>query len=345
MTTTHTQNIYESKLKQLFESTQPNERMVMMQQATSPLKRIENSKILESIIDPTTGQPYEGGIICEGEFASIDVLNNNNRFYSESNYLDFVDILKHQALSPKGLYGELEHPKSYAVDYNNISHKVLDIWYDKSTKKVFGVILILNTPKGLIAQQVIKSGGQIAISARGGGAEVKNPDGTITAVLKLLTTFDIVCHPGFSSSILGFVDVNSLNESICIKEENMVQLAELYESFKILAPKQSFMGWLNDTDNNKVDILFESTSSQESIQKQQADQQVLQKGQSADEQQIEDDMEDAVDEELSESEIKQQEFFQQTIQARKQKQRKLRGAYYDGSAGFLSPDNSSIGTE
>lgn len=341
MSTTYIENdLYQSKLKKLFESTEPQERMVMMQQSLSPLKRVDNPKILNSIIDPTTGHPYEGGIILEGEFASIDTLNNNNRFYGESNYLDFIEILKHQIHSGRGLYGELEHPKSYAVDYNNVSHKILDIWYDKDTKKVFGVILILTTPKGLIAQQIVKSGGQLAISARGGGAEVKNPDGSITAILKLLTTFDVVCHPGFSSAILGFKSNSELFEhanknSVCIYEQDMYKLDNLFESFTKLSSNQSFFNWMNDAE---CDLLFESQQSQTKDEKQQD---VMQQGKTSDEDEIEDELADSVDEELSESEIQQLHFFQQAKDSNsqiEQRQRKLRGSWYSDDSGFINPD-------
>lgn len=339
-----TQNTYAERLHELSESA-PESRFVVMQQSLSPLKRCTNTEILNSIIDPTTGHPYEGGIICEGEFASIDQLNNNNRYYSEDNYLEFVELLKHQIHSPKGLYGELEHPKSYQVDSNNISHKILDIWYDKSKKKVYGIILILATPKGLTAQQIIKSGGQIAVSARGGGAENKNPNGSFNAILKLLVTFDIVYHPGFSTSLLDFANLNESEKAeicekhtLCIYETNLGKLDSLYEDYQKLNECRTFIEWAAETTDLKP--LFESQQSQ-----QQRDQKILEKNQSSNQDELEDELEDAVDQQLTENEKMQINFFGQVQKSQLELKKKILNkadtGIYDNSAGFIdNPDSS-----
>lgn len=338
---------YQEKLKELFESA-PSDRFVVMQQSLSPLERCTDEKILNSIIDPTTGQQYPG-IILEGEFAAIDVLNNNNRYYTEDNYLQFVELLKHEIHGPKGLYGESEHPKSYAINGDNISHKILDIWYDKSTKKVFGIIMLLNTDSGLRAQQIVKSGGKIAVSARGGGAENKNPDGTISAVLKLISTFDIVYHPGFSSAVLDYVNLQNLNESkkdeiykatnLCIYETNLGKLDNLFESYKSSGNKDlTFFQYLG---SDGINPLFESEQISQNVQdKQDA---VLQKNQASNQDEVEDDLENAVDQDLSESEIMQIVYFNQ-VQQNNTKMRKnlMDKAYYDNSTGFVNNQSSAL---
>jgi len=303
----------------------------------NPLVKVENHKILQSILDPTTGNPYDG-IILEGEFASMDTLNNNNRIYTEENYIGFIEILKKQIHSAKGVYGHLEHPKGYATDMNEISHKILDIWYDKSQKKVFGIILLLNTPKGKIAQEIVKSGGQIAVSARGGGSEVKNSDGTITALLKLLVTFDIVYHPGFSSAIVEFTKLNenhnfesSLSKSgkvsLCIYEPQIGKIDKLYESYIKCndSKNMNFLQWCVSSN------LFESDNSQEK-----SDIKKLEKNKTADQQQLQDDLEIAVEEQLSQS---QKQIFQKQMY---KSHKKLDASVYDNSAGFLSEDFDGI---
>ena len=189
-------------LQQLFESTSVDSRYMYREMAESPLVPITSESLRSRYTNPFTNKPYEG-MLLYGEFASIDTLNNNNRRYKGPNYIEYVELLRKECASAKGVYGEYEHPKGYAVDGKNLSHKVLDLWYDEKQKKVFGYVMILNTPDGLKAQEVIKSGGLLGISARGGGSETPNQDGTIDASLKLLVTFDLVYHPGFSTSLLG----------------------------------------------------------------------------------------------------------------------------------------------
>lgn len=192
----------DQNLQKLFESTNKSERFLFNETALSPLRPVSKDLVKQHIINPLTGKEYDG-VILFGEFASIGILNNNNRYYSKENYIEYVELLKREVFSPKGVYGEYEHPKGYPVDGKNISHKILDLWYDETDDKVYGYVMLLNTPNGLIAQEVIKSGGQLGISARGGGAEIQKNDGTFDAKLKLLITYDLVYHPGFVTSVVS----------------------------------------------------------------------------------------------------------------------------------------------
>lgn len=316
-------------------------RFLYIEGSENPLQRVSNSEILKNIIDPTTGHPYNG-IVLEGEFASIGVLNNNNRLYSEENYIGFIENLKKQIHSKKGVYGELEHPKGYAIDYNNVSHKLLDIWYDKAKKKVFGIILLLNTDKGKIAQEIIKSGGSLGISARGGGAETKNPDGTISAILKLMVTFDIVYHPGFTTAILDTVNLNESDKSfnvykpanLFIYEKDIEKLDSLYESY-IHTPgnETNFFQWVSE---NK---LFESE--QEVVDEKNQDK--LENNETNNQDEVQQDLGDAVDQQLSES---QKVFITQMQNAQLSLGRKIKSAskqgksFYDNSAGFVNTSQS-----
>lgn len=335
---------YTKRLHKLFESAPEDRFLTLQKQTLDPLQRVDNEVILNSIVDPTTGEPYDG-IVLQGVFADMDVLNNNGRKYVEENYLEFVEILKYQIHSPRGVYGELEHPQGYNVNYNNISHKILDIWYNREDKKVYGIILLLNTEKGKIAQEVVKSGGQLAVSARGGGSEDTNPDGTISAVLKLLVTYDIVYHPGFSNAI---VDIENLyeNEEINIYEPQIGKLNELYESYNNnpnglinLNESQDFYSWINK--DSEIKMLLESQK-QQSVNKQQKQQQVLQKQQSSDEDVVEDKLQKVVDQDLSEEEQLMQDAFKRSVRQQQKwlKKRMANNAYYtDNTAGFV--DNSA----
>jgi len=281
----------------------------------NPLKRITNQDILKRIIDPTTGQQYDG-IILEGEFASISTLNNNNRIYTEENYLGFVEQLKLQCHSSKGLYGVYEHPKGYSTDGKEISHKILDIWYDKSLKKVFGIICILNTRNGKDAQEIIKSGGEIAVSARGGGSEISNPDGTINAVLKLMITFDIVHHPGFSSSTVSFT---KLNENVGNIQYN-TEIGKLFESEK--------------TQKNKAE--------KAEIKRDDA---VMENGELPKEDKVENELSNSVKHQLKQEQELNESFkldFHNQMNKAVGKYSKLNNAVYDNSTGFINNDSGAI---
>ncbi len=329
----------------------------------NPLVRVENPKIIQNMIDPTTGNPYENGIVLEGEFASLDVLNNNNRIYTEEQYLPFIEDIKRRIWSPDGVFGELEHPKGYATDTNNVSHKLLDIWYDKAKKKVFGIVLVLDTAKGKIVKEIIKSGGRIGISARAGGKEYKNPDGTIKAELKMMVTFDLVYHPGFTTARMSVVNLNendgslentfSPKKTFTIYETNLGKLDELYESY--LLDKENDLNFLEWVDDRK---LFENAGPKFETEEQQA-QQKLQNNQNNNEDEVEQQLSDAVDQDLSEKQVAFNEEMQkaQLSLGRKMraqanasksagKYKKQGNSYYDGSAGFvgaMSQDEEEVG--
>jgi hypothetical protein len=365
----------QSNIDQLHEAVEERN-FLYLETADSPLSRVDNADILKNIIDPTTGQPYEGGIVMEGEFASLGVLNNNNRIYTEKEYIELVEVIKKKIHSKKGVYGELEHPKGYATDYNNVSHKILDIWYDPMKKKVFGVILILKTPKGLIAQEIVKSGGTLGISARAGGKETKNHDGTITAVIRMMVTFDIVYHPGFTTAEQEYTTLNenhaidAKSKTFTIYETNLGKLDELYESY--IAEEDRSMNFIQWVDHNK---LFESAGPHIDTQ-QEIGEQKLQTGETNNQQQVEQQLSDAVDQQLNESQVRlnesQGKFYEEMQNAQLSLGRKMRstakqqklneaqkinaakavGRYkkqgnslYDGSAGFAQPTGGISGVD
>lgn len=252
--------------------------ILVHQTAYNPLQAVTNEFLLKQIINPMTNKPYNG-IILFGEFISFGVLNNNNRVYNAQNYLPYIDLLKKSALSSKGLYGELEHPKDYPINYNNVSHKIIDLFYDEQNNRVVGYVLLLDTPKGKIAQEIIKSGGQLGISARAAGKENQNPDGTLSAEISLLITFDLVNHPGFTSAIMGF--------------QNHTREFDGFLNESITYPVSSF---------DKFRKLFETESN---INNQQ--QEVMQDNQSSNEKEVENQLQTAVDKELKESEFEYEE--------------------------------------
>lgn len=220
----------------------PSENFIYVESPQIPLSPVPYGDLKANITDPTTGNPYKG-IVLEGIFAQLnDTPNNNNRVYDIPKYLELLEKLKEQIHGSKGVYGELEHPEKYSVDFNNVSHKILDVWWDATTKQVRGVILLLDTQKGKIAQEIIKSGGQLAISARAAGSEEQRPDGTMSAIVKMITTYDLVYHPGFSEAVLEF---KTLNESQRFLQEKSLekrgfgfkiyqsQLSKLSESYNM----------------------------------------------------------------------------------------------------------------
>jgi hypothetical protein len=311
------------------------ERFLYVESSQIPLTEIPYGDIKENLLDPISGKPYKG-IVLEGCFADLAPNpNNNKRVYDIPQYLELLKFLKRQIHSKKGVYGELEHPKGYGVNSKNISHKILDVWYDEKTQKVYGRIMLLNTPNGLIAQEIIRSGGQLAISARAAGEENELPNGTKSAVTKLLTTFDLVYHPGFSAAVLEFKELNESQKYLqsmgtkksgfsgIIYEKDLKEIPTKFAEFISLNESQNcFLEWYLTNLNESVDQT-----------EQQKEQKIIQQNEPADKQEFQDNLQDAVDTDLSESKRK---FLNQIKFSENQfKKKKLAKSYYDDTAGFL----------
>lgn len=209
-----------------------NKKIIYIESPLAPLQEVPFDEVKTKLVNPITGEKYKG-VILEGIFADLnDKANNNNRIYDIPEYLEHLEKLKQQIHSEKGVFGECEHPSRYSVDFNQVSHKLLDVWYDPQAKLVYGRLMLLNNEKGRNLRQIIESGGCLAISARAAGQSEEMPDGTIKATVQLLVTYDIVYHPGFGNAILKFKE---LNESYGYGNYNAA-LMEVYQG----APYEGF---------------------------------------------------------------------------------------------------------
>lgn len=328
-----------------------------------PLKEVPYGDLKANLTDPTTGKPYQG-IVLEGPFACLkETPNNNKRVYSIPEYLELLEKLKKQIHSSKGVYGELEHPEKYSVNFNNVSHKILDVWWVPEEQMVYGRVLILNTPKGKIAQEIIKSGGQLAISARAAGEEIQQPDGTLKAITKLLTTYDLVYHPGFSEAVLEFKELNESQKFLQNASSNKKGFGfKIYQNQFNKIPN-AYLQYINLNESSEEDLLNRKSKCflewfgeklNESENQEKEQEQKIEENDVPKQKQKQNKLEKAVQKDLKEEKLhklKQEMFFQEVECAQNKLRKKCFNredkAYYDNSAGFVSnePPSSFSTTE
>lgn len=326
-----------------------SKKFLYVESSQIPLIKVDYDDIKKETINPLTNKPYKG-IVLFGEFADLsnNSPNNNKRIYDVEQYLILLGELRKKVHEKKGVYGELEHPNSYAVNYQMVSHKILDVYYDENTQKVMGYVLILDTPEGKKVQEIIKSGGCVAISARAAGEEINRNDGSKLARVKLLTTYDLVYHPGFSSAVLDFKELNESYKfgsfgsvvpaySCIIYENQLKSLNESFDNFK--------EGLMNGEISGKCffswySSLSESEKPQKEKSEEKKDEKKLEDLEQPKEEEYQDELQKATKQDLSEQKrkkyINRLKKNQHTTIRNLSRYGKLGNALYDNSAGFLT---------
>lgn len=149
----------------------------------------------------------DGKLILSGIMQRCDSVNQNGRKYP-------INILQREAQKYQNVFvkerralGELDHPESPVVNLSNVSHNVLDLWWDGNN--LMGKIEILGTPSGNIAKELLKAGIRLGISSRGMGSVKSIGEGKV----EVQDDFEIVCWDLVSNPSTQGAFMNQLNEN------------------------------------------------------------------------------------------------------------------------------------
>ena len=218
------------------------------------LGSVSNMQVVES------KNPNE--VRLSGVFGVCGVRNDNHRVYEKANYAKCLEALQTK-IANNNCLGELEHPNSFNINLDNVSHIIEAIQMNEDGT-VTGTVKLLNTPKGQIAKAIVEGGAPLFISSRAAGSV--DSKGNVT--LQSIATYDLVGTPGFSQAKLTAENkkFECLNESL----ENpcwMIVESETPEEGDENKNEPSTEKENNDNNDNKVTMEDLKKSIEELTQK------------------------------------------------------------------------------
>jgi len=135
----------------------------------------------------------EGVVYLTGRIQTAGKKNGNGRVYPRP-VLE-KEIKNYQrVVADNRATGELDHPEDSVINLKNVSHIIVECWWNGDD--VMGKIKVLDTPSGRILKDLINAGVKLGISSRGLGSVNEGYDGIITVNEDFqLICFDIVSEP------------------------------------------------------------------------------------------------------------------------------------------------------
>ena len=127
------------------------------------------------------------------------IKNRNGRNYPLNEIAREVENARARIKESNGIFGELDHPQTLQINSDRISHVITEMWMHGND--AYGKAKLLNTPMGLIAQELLKSGVKIGVSSRGAGNV--NESGDVQGFQFI--TYDIVITPSAPGATPGLM--------------------------------------------------------------------------------------------------------------------------------------------
>lgn len=164
-------------------------------------------------------------LIVSGVLQRYGEKNQNGRIYPRDILKREVDKYNQTYVKQNRALGELDHPSSEIVNLQNVSHSIIELWWDGDDLK--GKLKILTTPSGNIARELFKCGVNLGISSRGLGSVKQVNENTVEVQDDFeLVAWDLVSNPSTKGAFLS--PIGNINENI-----SKLQNLEVYKYEKI----------------------------------------------------------------------------------------------------------------
>jgi hypothetical protein len=150
-----------------------------------------------------------GTLLVKGVLQRAGAENQNGRRYPKE-ILERECKKYQQLINERRALGELDHPESTVINLKNVSHNIVEMYWED--KDLCGVVEVLSTPAGNILKELFKHNIRLGISSRGLGSVKPNRDETVMVQEDFeLIGFDFVSNP---STHGAFLSPTNMNESV-----------------------------------------------------------------------------------------------------------------------------------
>lgn len=160
------------------------------------VENYDDLELEERQINGTTVKLPKGGRwVVEGPAQRSDVKNANKRTYSRKIWETLIadkNSYVQEAIKERRMVGHLEHPKDGRTDLNEASIVTIEAKL-RSDGVVWSKFELLETPKGMILQELTRKGIKWGVSSRGTGSV--GDDGQVSEEDYHLKTWDAVASP------------------------------------------------------------------------------------------------------------------------------------------------------
>ncbi len=167
-------------------------------------------------------------VFLSGVVMQADVQNRNGRIYPLSEMNAAVNSMRQSIKEYGGVFGELDHPADrISINLDRVSHVITEVYMDGPN--VMGKMKILDTPVGLIAKELAKSGVRYGVSSRGTGVVSEGMVSNFS-----LQTIDLVATPSAQGAY-----PNTIYEAL--QEQNGRKVLTLAEAVREDPEAQKFL--------------------------------------------------------------------------------------------------------
>jgi hypothetical protein len=163
--------------------------------------------VLESIAQ------NNGRLVVQGVLQRANAYNQNGRTYPKQILSREADKYLKTFVRERRALGELDHPDSGVVNLSNVSHNVLEMWWEGDD--LCGKIEVLGTPSGNILKELFKASIKLGISSRGLGSIEEQGAGKVSVKEDFeLLAFDFVSNPSTHGAFLHPINENTIAKKV-----------------------------------------------------------------------------------------------------------------------------------